>query len=449
MPPAPNRLWCEHAWVDGRVEPGVAVEIAQGRFVSVHPRSEPGRAHRLGGLTIPGLANAHSHGFHRALRSRTQTDSGSFWTWRDAMYRVAECLDPGSYRRLARATFAEMAQAGMSVVGEFHYLHHQPDGTPYSEPNAMGDALIAAAAEAGIRITLLDTMYLHGGLSEAGYTEPAGAQIRYRDPSPQAWADRVDAIAAQDHALVGAAIHSVRAVDAESMSVAADWALAQQAPLHAHVSEQRAENQQCLAHHGLTPVALLAHAGALNTDFTAVHATHLNAADIDMLATSRSWVCMCPTTERDLGDGIGPTTELVQAGVQIALGSDSHAVIDHLEEARAVELDERLRSERRGAHRAAALMAMATEVGHRSLGWTDAGRIQSGDRADLTTITLDSVRTAGTPSERAIEAAVFAATAADITSVIVDGRQVVEDGRHTTIDVVGELAGSIQAVIGS
>ena len=169
-----NRYFCDLAFVDGQVREGVLVTELDGRFVSVEPGADRGdNPVHLRGLTLPGLANAHSHAFHRALRSRTQADRGSFWTWRDLMYLVAERLDPENYHRLARATFAEMTLAGITSVGEFHYVHHQPDGTPYDDPNAMGEALLAAADEAGIRITLLDTLYLHGGLGPDGLSAVA------------------------------------------------------------------------------------------------------------------------------------------------------------------------------------------------------------------------------------------------------------------------------------
>ncbi len=431
-----------------RIAADVLVTVADGRFSSVtEAGTADDRAIHLRGLTLPGLANAHSHAFHRALRSRTQADRGSFWTWRDLMYRAAERLDPDGYHRLARATFAEMAMAGVTSLGEFHYVHHAPDGSRYDDPNAMGVALLAAAAEAGIRITLLDTLYLHGGLTADGYTGPQGAQCRYDDGSAEAWVARIDDLAPADGQLVGAAIHSVRAVDPAAMAVASDWTAARNAPLHAHVSEQQAENRQCIDHHGRTPIGLLADAGVLGKRFSAVHATHLTDDDVALLGSTGSTVCLCPTTERDLGDGIGPTPELVDAGVGITLGSDSHAVIDMFEEARATELDERLRSEQRGIHSAGELLAMAGHNGHRSLGWHDAGAIAPGWRADLVTITLDSVRTAGTTPATAAEAAVFAATAADVTHVVVDGRPVVADGRHATIDVAAELSESIGRIL--
>ncbi len=223
------------------------------------------------------------------------------------------------------------------------------------------------------------------------------------------------------------------------MEVVTAWAADRGAPLHAHVSEQPAENEQSIEAYGRTPVELLEECGAVGERFTAVHATHVTPADIGRLGAASCWCCFCPTTERDLADGVGPSGELVGAGARLTLGSDSHAVIDLLEEARAVELDERLASGVRGRHRAPDLLRMATADGHASLGWPDAGRLVPGALADLTTIGFDSVRTAGTAAADALDAAVFAAAAADVRHVVVGGRVVVADGRHTSLDVVGEL----------
>jgi formiminoglutamate deiminase len=442
-----NSWWCEYAAIDGQVEAGVTIDSLDGRITQIAAGTlATAGANRLAGLTVPGMANAHSHAFHRALRSRVQAERGTFWTWRDMMYTASERLDPDTYYRLARAVFAEMTLAGMSAVGEFHYLHHQPNGTSYDDANAMGRALLAAATDAGIRITLLDTLYLHGGLTESGYVTPSPAQLRFADRSAQAWVERVDQLADGGRHRIGAAIHSVRAVNLDSMSIASAWAAARDAPLHAHVSEQVRENEQCLAHHGCTPTALLHQAGALTSRFTAVHATHLSDHDVALLGDSGAAVCMCPTTEQDLGDGIGPSVSLVRAGVPLGLGSDSHAVIDHLIEARSIEMNERLRAQERGAHTATDLLKMATELGHRTLGWNDSGAFRVGNRTDLTTIALDTVRTAGAPAELAIEAAVFAATASDITSVVIDDEVVVADGHHRTIDVASELSSAIDGV---
>ena len=458
---ASRSYWCDMVVIDhtdgsdnsaAAVTERVTIELASGRISSIMPNTQqPVGSTHLRGLTVAGFANAHSHGFHRALRGRTQAGNRSFWTWRDVMYRAAERLDPDRYFRLARATFGEMALAGVATVGEFHYVHHQPDGTPYQDPNAMGAAVLAAAAEAGVRITLLDTLYLHGGMAGGSYAQPTGVQVRYSDRSANAWVERVGLLASDmnEHTQrPGAAIHSVRAVDPESMVTLAEWADATGAPVHAHLSEQPAENEHCLELHGLTPTELFARAGLVGERFTAVHATHLTQADIEVLGTGGSLVCVCPTTERDLGDGIGPTVELASAGVTLCLGSDSHAVIDMLEEARALELNERLRSLHRGNHSVASLLRMATINGHASLGWQDAGAIRVGNRADLTTIALGSVRTAGATPATALDAAIFAATARDITSVLIDGNEIVIGGRHSTIDVAAELQSSIHDLFG-
>ncbi|MEV4174732.1 formimidoylglutamate deiminase [Nonomuraea sp. NPDC049709] len=442
MPVTPVTYHAEHAWTGGTVASGVVIEIAGERITSVRTgvAVPPPGAVVLRGLTLPGLANAHSHAFHRALRGIAQRGSGTFWTWRDSMYDVAGRLDPDTYLELARAVYAEMALAGITCVGEFHYLHHAPGGTPYADPNAMGEALIEAAAQAGIRITLLDACYLSSGFG----APPERHQLRFTDGDADAWAVRASALKERGHARIGAAIHSVRAVPAGQIAAVARWAADREAPLHVHLSEQPAENEACLAAHGRTPARLLADHGALGPRTSAVHATHLTGEDIGLLGSSGTTICMCPTTERDLADGIGPATDLARAGSPISLGSDSHAVVDLFEEARAVELDERLRTLRRGHWSAAALLRAATEDGHASLGWPEAGRIEAGAPADLTTVALDSVRTAGPPPSLGAETAVFAATAADVRHVVVGGRSVVRDGVHLLVrDVPGALSRTI------
>ncbi len=360
------------------------------------------------------------------------------------MYAVAARVDPPGYRRLARATFAEMALAGITAVGEFHYLHHGPRGEAYADPNEMGAALIGAAAEAGIRITLLDTCYLHGGIGE-----PLNeVQERFADADAEAWVERVDALSDADGVRIGAAIHSVRGVDPDSAATVVAWAGATDRVLHAHVSEQPAENEACREAYGASPTAVLERAGALSDRFTAVHATHVDESDIAAFGRAGCWCCLCPTTERDLADGIGPAMALSKAGASLALGSDSHAVIDQFEEARALELDERLASGKRGRHHAAALLESAGPNGHAALDWPEAGAIAPGGYADLVTVGLDGVRLAGTTAETALEAAVFAATAADIERVICSGREIVRDGAHVGLDVAAELRASIAQVVG-
>ncbi|KPI24365.1 MULTISPECIES: formimidoylglutamate deiminase [unclassified Streptomyces] len=437
--------WLEHAWLGTNVEPGVALEVTDGRITAVRTGvgTPPPGAEILRGLTLPGLANAHSHAFHRALRGTVQVGSGTFWTWREVMYSVADRLTPDTYHQLARAVYAEMALAGITAVGEFHYLHHAPGGTPYADPNAMGEALIEAAAEAGVRITLLDTAYL-----SAGFGQPPDAhQLRFSDGDADAWAARCSLLKERDHARIGAAIHSVRAVPAGQLATVARWAEERRAPLHVHLSEQTAENDACRAAHGRTPTQLLAEHGVLGPRTTGVHNTHLTDEDIALLGRSATGTCMCPTTERDLADGIGPAVALQAAGSPLSLGSDSHAVIDLLEEARAMELNERLRTRTRGHWTAAALLRAASADGHAALGNPDAGTLETGAAADFTTIALDSVRTAGPVPRLGAETAVFAATAADVRHTVVAGRHVVRDGAHTLVpDVPQALARAVAAL---
>jgi formiminoglutamate deiminase len=409
-------LWCEFAWL-GSPEPdaGVLIELAGDQIRSVREGAltPPAGATALPGLTLPGLANGHSHSFQRALRGRTQRQAGgSFWTWREQMYALAQRLDEQRLEALARATFAEMALAGFTLVGEFDYLH-------------FSEAIGRAAADAGIRLTLIDACYLDGGLP------------RFRDASVTAWCERVAGFPASDLVRPAAAIHSLRALNPQDAAAVAEFAADRSWPLHAHVSEQVAENDECLARYGHTPVELLARAGALSPRFTAVHGTHLSDRDRELLLEAGAFCCMCPTTERDLADGIGPV-----AG-RLTVGSDSQSVIDPFEEARAVEMDTRLASGVRGSFAAVELAAGLTLWGYQSLGWREGGAIEAGALADLTTVSLDGVRLAGTPAEHALDAVIFAAGAGDVSDVMVGGRFVVRDGAHLTIDVAGELRAAI------
>ncbi len=453
------RRWlADLAWLPGQgLRRDVLIEAEGDRFTSVLPSaplSSP--ATRLSGLTLPGFANAHSHAFHRALRATTQAGRGTFWTWRERMYEAAARLDPDSYLQLARAVYAEMALAGVSCVGEFHYLHHRPSGRPYADPNAMGRALVQAAAEAGLRMTLLDTCYLTGGLDRSGVLPLTGPQVRFSDGDASRWAERVDALGLDEHgtissrARVGAAIHSVRAVPPEHMHPVVAWTRRRGAPLHVHMSEQLAENDACRAVYGVSPARLLYDEDVLGPRTTVVHATHVSAADLELLGGAQVFACLCPTTERDLGDGLAPSRPLDAAGCTLTLGTDSHAVVDMFEEARGVEFAERLARRSRGHFTAEDLLLAATCDGHASLGWPDAGELAPGAWADLVTMSLDSVRTAGADDSLALETAVFDASAADVRDVVISGQDVVHDGVHLLVpDVPGELSRSIRALLPS
>ncbi len=429
--------WCEHAWLpEGctasvRIVVGGAAGEAGGDGtigeVTAPAEASPGDI-RLPGLTLPGFADAHSHAFHRALRGRVHAE-GSFWTWREAMYSLAGRLDPDRYLALATAVYAELALSGVSCVGEFHYLHHGEGGVPYADPNAMGEALREAARRAGIRMTLLDTCYLAGGID----VPLEGVQLRFGDGDAAGWAGRVTALRDDAGFRVGAAVHSVRGVPAGQLADVAQAAVGR--PLHVHLSEQPAENEACLVAYGRTPAALLSDHGVLGPRTTAVHATHLTRDDIALLGGSGTGACFCPTTERDLADGIGPARDLRDAGSPLCLGSDQHAIVDMIEEARALEMNERLASGRRGRFRAGDLVAALTCDGHAALGWSEAGRIEVGAPADLVAIRLDSVRTAGSLPDHAL----LAATASDITTVVVGGATVARDGVHCDLGEPGPL----------
>lgn len=436
--------WCERAWLPDGVAAGVRIDVdASGRITCVSTEESPPETARwLRGLVLPGMANAHSHAFHRALRGHAAEQRGTFWTWRDRMYQVAARLDPELYYRLATAVFAEMVLAGITCVGEFHYVHHPLSGGRYDDPNAMSAALVQAARDAGIRLTLLDTCYL-----SSGFGEPVdGVQVRYSDDRVERWVDRVERFDGIGNGSVrlGAAVHSVRAVPPEAISVVADWARRKRRPLHVHLSEQRAENEACLAAHGCTPTELLASVGALGAGTTAVHATHLTDGDLAALGDSGTGVCLCPTTEADLADGIGPAASLAASGSPLSVGSDGQSVIDMFAELRFVESGMRLTTQTRGHFSARELMSSATITGHSALGWSDAGWIGAGARADLVAVDLGGVRLAGVPPE----VAVLSATADDVRDVVVDGEHVVQDGRHLKVpNVADRLREGIAALL--
>ncbi|HVX45752.1 MAG TPA: formimidoylglutamate deiminase [Mycobacteriales bacterium] len=415
--------FAEYALTPAGLQRDVLFSVDGGQFSEVQPGSESGGADRLPGIVLPGFANAHSHAFHRALRGRSGT-VGDFWSWRRQMYELAGRLDPDSYYRLATAVYAEMVLAGFTTVGEFHYLHHGPGGRRYDDPREMGNALETAAAEAGIGLVLLDTLYLAGGLGPDGHTPPDEIQRRFVDTGVAEWAERAGS---------ALAVHSVRAVPAQQLHEVRD--IAGDRPLHVHLSEQPAENAAAQAFYGRTPTELLAAAGLLGPKTTAVHATHLSATDIAELGSTR--ICLCPTTERDLADGIGPAGALASRGCPLALGTDQHSLIDPFEEARGLEMHERLATGRRGNFTTGQLLNALTN--HACLGIDGGGALEIGARADLVAVRLDSVRTAGIDPAQVL----LAASVADVDTVLVGGDPVVRDGRHRLGDIPARLNSAI------
>ncbi|MEI2731093.1 MAG: formimidoylglutamate deiminase [Dermatophilaceae bacterium] len=417
--------WADHAWLPSGPARGVRLVVGDGRFVSVETRTtRRGDDVHLHGVVLPGLANVHSHIFQRALRGRTQIDADNALAWQARMLAVAERITPDLYLALARATFAEMALAGYTVVGEFHYLHHGPGGVRYEDPNAMGHALAQAAAEAGVRLTLVDVCYLSGGLTAEGHLPTTGVLERFSDGSVEAWAERMRRVSQSPMLRRGAAVHSVRRVPRDQIRQVAG--IVGESPLHVYVSERPSENLACQMYYGCSPTRLLADSGALGPETTAIHATHLSDDDLDLLAQTRTQAGLCPTSEADLADGLPDVRGLVDRGVAVSLGSDQHAVLDPFLEMREVEMHERLASGERGRVSTADLVQMATVNGYRSLGWYDGGQLAPGMLADFVVVDMETTRTVGAkPAQIA-----YAATAADVVTVVVGGRTVVEDGHH-------------------
>lgn len=331
---------------------------------------------------LPALASAHSHAFQRAMRGAAQRPgpdgSDDFWSWRTAMYSLAGRLDPDEMYRIGRVAYAELHAVGVRTVGEFHYLHHQPDGTPYDDRTVMADALIRAARDEGLRVAMLRVIYARSGQNRP----PEGAQRRFSDASLDAALADVDSLRARyandDDVRVGIAPHSVRAVPPAWLTPLADYARRYDLPIHMHVAEQPAELEACMAETGKRPVELLHHHGVLGPRFVAVHATHLLESEISLLGKACAFACLCPTTERDLGDGLPNVAGLDRAGVRFCVGIDSHVITAPLEDMRGIELGERLRSQRRVVLRADTTPAerlwhIGSHQGAQACGFPDAG----------------------------------------------------------------------------
>ena len=431
--------WAEHAWLPTGAAAGVRFEVVDGRFARVQTRAKAADGdERLPGVGAPGFANAHSHAFHRALRGRTHGDGGNFWTWRQQMYAVTRRLTPETYLALARAVFAEMALAGITVVGEFHYLHHDEAGDPYADPNAMGEALIEAAREAGVRLTLLDTCYLAGGLTGDGHLPLDEVQRRFTDGDVEGWAARA-ALLQPDDDDPDRRRGPLRARRAARPAAADGGGDAAGMPLHVHLSEQPAENLAAQMFYGAHPDRAARRRGtARATATTAVHATHLSDRDIKLLGSSRTTACFCPTTERDLADGIGPARALAEAGSPISLGSDQHAVIDPFEEVRGLEMHERLASNERGRFtpRRAAVQA-ATAAGYAQPRLARAAAASPRGRWPTSCVVrTDTVNTAGAGRGRSCTAPTSPTSTASSSAA----RTVVRHGHHRLGDVAADCS---------
>jgi len=436
---------------------GLEIDAASGRIARVEDARELERAARERGdvvetlpgrALVPGFVNAHSHAFQRLIRGRTQwrpaaEPEADFWSWREAMYGAALSLSPDDVYHASRFCFLEMLRAGFTSVGEFHYLHRDPAGEAYADPNELALRVIAAAEDVGIRIVLLNTCYAAGGIGRP--LEPA--QRRFATPDLDAFLAETAALADRYRGnplvTVGVAPHSVRAVPRAWLALLRRWAAERGAAFHIHVAEQPAEVEACRAAYGLRPVELLAEEGVVDEGFTAIHATHLAPDEVAVLGDAAATVCACPTTERDLGDGFLPGAELLAAGARVALGSDSHTVIDPFEEMRLVEYHERLRRLRRVVlavpgedgrlEVASLLLELAAENGARALR-IDAGRLAPGALADIVAIDLEHPALAGWSDDSLAALLALCAPAAVVSDVWVGGVRRVEQRRHALDD---------------
>ena len=428
-------------YLNGRFESDRAVECdSAGNITRIVESKDAPNAIRLNKRALlPGMVNAHSHAFQRVIRGRTehrsQHTTDSFWTWREQMYATANQLEAEDIYAASRMAFLEMALTGITAVGEFHYIHHQRDGSPYSDPNLLEREVIRAAHDAGIRIALLRVAY-----ARAGYqTEPNPQQVRFIEHSPEVYLKHLEQLLSapelkEGTAWIGVAPHSVRAVPLDYLKTIVTFANERELPVHMHVAEQPAEVSACIEEYGRSPVALLETEGLLSKRFTAVHAIHVTPKAIAALARAGALVCACPTTERNLGDGVVPADAYFDAGVHVALGSDSQIQIDLLEDARELEYHLRLQKMERvvlsDSALAQRLFDCATLNGAMSIGLHGGGKIEAGSPADFFTVDLDDLSIAGASTDSLLANIVFSLSRTAVRDVVVGGRQIVENGRH-------------------
>ena len=435
-----SQAWLpDYIFTDGRFRSGLALVCdSRGNIHELADASVVPNATRLAERAmLPGLVNAHSHAFQRLIRGRTeyrsQNATDSFWTWREQMYAAATQLSAEQIYNVSRLAFLEMAMTGITAVGEFHYLHHAPDGSPYDDPNLLAHEVVRAANEVGIRIALLRVAYARAGFNLA----PNPRQVRFIEDSPDTY------LASLDHLLstidpkdglawAGVAPHSVRAVPLDYLKHIVAFANERQLPVHMHVAEQPAEVAACIEEYGRSPVALLDTEGLLSERFTAVHAIHVTPKAIAALARSGAGVCACPTTERNLGDGVVPADLYFKANVPVSLGTDSQIQIDLLEDARELEYHMRLKKMERnvlapenetGASALATkLFECATVNGAKAIGF-DGGQLEAGAPADFFTVDLNDISIAGASTDELLANIVFSLSRTAIRDVVVNGKQ--------------------------
>jgi formimidoylglutamate deiminase len=442
----------DYLWVNGRAESGIALFADESGIITrlSGAGEDLARAQRLRNRAVfPGLVNVHSHTFQRVIRGRTewrnQGQRDTFWTWREKMYDAATRLTPEQIYQTAKAAFLEMLLSGITTVGEFHYLHHQADGTRYPDPNLIGKLVMQAAREVGLRIVLLRTAYLRAGYRK----DPNPGQTRFITGDAATFISDTEDLSswakksyAPGEAEVGVAPHSVRAVTHDYLREIADYARQRELPVHMHVSEQPGENEACIQEYGVSPVTWLERLGLLDARFTAVHAIHISEAEAGLLAESA--ICACPTSERNLADGAVRADWLLARGATICLGSDSQIQIDLLEDARLLEYHLRMQQLERVVLDSPApererlsrmLYETASKSGAKSLGQS-VGELAVGKPADFLGIDLNDLSVAGASPETLVANVVFSLERTALKDVYVGGRCVVADGHHPLQDGV-------------
>lgn len=483
MPAEPERLvaWLPDWVLSGsRFERGLALvcnssgEIV--RLVRVSELHDEKRVNLSRRAMLPGMVNAHSHAFQRVLRGRTEyrtsNQQDSFWTWREMMYSAATRLTPEDVYDASRMAFLEMALSGITAVGEFHYLHHAPDGRAYHDPNMLAKEVVRGARDVGLRIALLRVAYARSGFQ----VEANPKQARFIEREPAIYLKNLERLiddlnesggkppsgpANSATAWVGVAPHSVRAVPLRYLRDVIGYAKEKDLQIHMHVAEQPAEVSACIEEYGRTPIALLDSEGLLGERFTAVHAIHVSPKAIPALARAGALVCACPTTERNLGDGVVPADGYFKHGVRVCFGTDSHAQIDLLEDARELEYHLRLQRLERAvlevssevpsvksqvpgpATIAASLFAGATINGAQSIG-ASGGILEARRPADFFTVDLDDPSIAGSSPDDLLASIVFASSRAAVREVVVGGQPIVSDGQHLIQEEVVERFNDLQ-----
>jgi formiminoglutamate deiminase len=436
-------LWFASALLDAAWVENVRIGIDAGRIARIESGVAAAQGDEQHRVALPGIPNVHSHAFQRALAGLTECagpGADSFWTWRNLMYRFVERLSPEDLGAISAFAFAEMLEAGFTRVGEFHYLHHDLDGTPYADLGELAVRIAAAAQEAGIGLTLLPVFYAH---SNFGGTAPNQGQRRFINNLEQ-FAKLLDAsrraVAPLEAACVGVAPHSLRAVSPQEL--AALLSMAPDVPVHLHIAEQVKEVADCIAWCGSRPVDWLLDHVSVDERWCLVHATHVNLEEAHRLAACGAVAGLCPITEANLGDGIFPAAEFLNAGGSYAIGTDSNVLISAAEELRTLEYAQRLTHRRRnvlacGVEHSTGrrLVDAAIAGGVRALGGVQSGLVVGAD-ADI--VSLDTTHDAMTSrrGDQLLDSWVFAARGSVVDCVWRRGHKVVSDGRHIHRDAI-------------